>query len=87
MQGFAANITKLAMRQLHEELADYPAQLLAQVHDEIVVRVEKDAVSEVTDLVKRVMSGVQDTHGRPILGEIPLVVSAASGPSWAEAKK
>jgi len=87
VQGFAANITKLAMRQLHEELADYPAQLLAQVHDEIVVRVEKDAEGEVTELMKRVMSGVQDTNGRPILGEIPLVVSAATGPSWAEAKK
>ena len=47
VQGFAANITKLAMRQLHVELAELPAQILAQVHDEIVVRVHKSALDEV----------------------------------------
>ena len=87
VQGFAANITKLAMQQLNTELAELPAQILAQVHDEIVVRVHKSAAPEVLDTVQRVMSGITDLNGEPILGEIPLVVSAASGPSWAEAKQ
>jgi DNA polymerase-1 len=87
VQGFAANITKMAMRQLHLELTEFPAQILAQVHDEIVVRVDETAVDGVMACVQRVMSGITDEHGRPILGEIPLVVSAACGPSWAEAKQ
>ena len=87
VQGFAANITKLAMRQLHVELAELPAQILAQVHDEIVVRVHKSAFDEVLPTVTRVMSGITDLNGEPILGEIPLVVTSSSGPSWAEAKQ
>ena len=87
VQGFAANITKMAMRQLNVELAEFPAQILAQVHDEIVVRVHKTAVDDVLGTVQRVMSGIADVDGAPILGEIPLVVSAACGPSWAEAKQ
>ena len=87
VQGFAGNIAKSAMRQLHVDLATFPAQLVAQVHDEIIVRVEKQAAPEVLEVVQRVMSGVQDVNGEPILGEIPLVVSAATGQSWAEAKQ
>ena len=87
VQGFAANITKMAMRQLHVELAELPAQILAQVHDEIVVRTHKSAVDLVLDTVQGVMSGITGLNGEPILGEIPLVVSAACGPSWAEAKQ
>lgn len=87
IQGFASSITKMAMRQLLVELRPYPAEMLAQVHDEIVVRVEQDAAPEVMALVERVMSGVCDPFNEtPILGSIPLVVSASSGPSWAEAK-
>ena len=86
VQGFASNITKLAMLDLYEQLQPYPAQMLAQVHDEIVVRVEKDALPEVQGLVERVMTGVLGPAGGPILGEIPLVASAAFGASWAEAK-
>ena len=88
VQGFASNITKIAMRDLYQELRPYPAQMVAQVHDEIIVRVREDAASEVQDLVKRVMEGVVDpVGGGPILGEIPLVASASHGGSWAEAKQ
>jgi DNA polymerase-1 len=87
IQGFASSITKLAMRDLLEELRPYPANMLAQVHDEIVVRVDEDAAEEVKPLVERVMSGVcEPFNGTPILGDIPLLVSASSGHSWAEAK-
>jgi DNA polymerase-1 len=87
VQGLASNITKIAMRDLKDQLVPYPAYMVMQVHDEIVVRVKEEAKDEVLDLTKRVMEGVRhpDT-GEPILGEIPLVVSAASGLSWAAAK-
>ena len=86
VQGFAANIAKTAMRELHAQLKPYPAKIVAQVHDEIIVRVEDCAGSEALEVTQRVMSGVKNEHGEPILGEIPLVVSAATGQSWAEAK-
>ena len=86
VQGFASNITKLAMLDLHSALREYPAQMLVQVHDEIVVRVEQDASEEVLGLVEGVMGGVLDPQGGPILGEIPLIASASTGKSWAAAK-
>ena len=61
--------------------------MLAQVHDEIVVMVNHDCLEEVQTLVEGVMSGVQNPDDdTPILGEVPLVVSAAHGPTWADAK-
>ena len=86
VQGFASNITKLAMISLHQALREYPAQMLVQVHDEIVVRTTEEAAEEVLELVERVMSGVLDPTGGPILGEIPLIASASTGKSWADAK-
>lgn len=87
VQGLASNITKLAMLELRQQLASYPAQMVVQVHDEIVIRCRQDAQDEVLSVTKRVMEGVKDPRtGDPILGEIPLVVSAATGPSWAAAK-
>ena len=85
-QGFAAYITKLAMVELHDTLPK-GATMIAQVHDEIIVIADDDVVEEAEQITKRVMEGVLDpTNGTPILGTVPLVVSAATGDSWAEAK-
>ena len=86
VQGFAAYIMKVAMLNLYSPLQRYPAQLLAQVHDEIIVQTEEDTVDEVRDLISRSLGGVLDHQGQPILGEIPLVVSIGVGSSWAAAK-
>ena len=86
IQGFASYITKMAMLRLDEVLADYPAHMVGQVHDEIIFRVWKTRVDEVLPLVVRTMSDIRGTDGQPILGDIPLVVSAETGYTWAEAK-
>lgn len=86
VQGFASNITKLAMLALDKSLPP-EARMLAQVHDEIVFRVREDSVDSVLPLVTRIMGGiVHPETGDAILGEIPLVASAATGNSWAQAK-
>lgn len=86
VQGFAANITKLAMMRLAPELAGYPAQMILQVHDEIIVRVREDVVDDVMPVVEAAMSGVLNPSGAPILGDIPLIVSVKAGYTWAAAK-
>jgi DNA polymerase-1 len=86
VQGFASNITKLAMLDLDVELPPY-TDMLAQVHDEIVFQTDEDRADEQVKLIATVMGGI--THpdtGKSILGEIPLVASAAVGASWAAAK-
>ena len=86
VQGFASNITKLAMLALSEALPS-SAQMLAQVHDEIVIQEDGDVAEQTLSLVREIMGGIAhpDT-GQPILGKIPLVASASTGRSWAEAK-
>jgi DNA polymerase-1 len=86
IQGFASYITKLAMLRLAAVLPEYDSQMVVQVHDEIVIRTPERWVDEVLSLARSTMSDIRGTDGQPILGAIPLVVSAGTGYTWAEAK-
>ena len=87
VQGFAANITKIAMINLFKVLDPDQAKMLVQVHDEIVFRVRADCVESVQAQVEETMAGVVDPrNGKPIIGVVPLVASAKAGNSWASAK-
>jgi len=86
IQGFASYITKMAMWDLYFSLDPDVAHMVVQVHDEIVLRVRKSRVDEVLPLVTSTMSSIRGTDGQPILGDIPLLVSAETGYTWAEAK-
>ena len=86
IQGYASYITKMAMKDLAPILKEYPARMVVQVHDEIVVSVDEKWVSEVQPLVVSTMGGIRGMDGQPILGDIPLIASAGVGYSWAKAK-
>ena len=81
VQGTAADLMKLAMIRLHQELAnhDLPARLLLQVHDELILEVSRKATKEVGAIVKAVMEGVAQLR-------VPLRVDIGTGSSWAAAK-
>ena len=85
-QGFASYITKLAMVGLHDSLPE-GSQMIAQVHDEIIVIADDDVADEAEKVTKYVMEHVLDPlQGAPILGGVPLVASASQGDTWAAAK-
>lgn len=77
VQGSAADIIKLAMltveRRLREE--DRPARLLLQVHDELVLEVERSSVRQVARILIHEMEGAY-----PLL--VPLRVDAKTGEDW-----
>ena len=79
MQGTAADIIKLAMRQVMEKLVEGPfgAQLLLQVHDELDLSDPVQEVEEVSALVKEVLESV-------VRLSVPLVADVSSGRNWAE---
>ena len=81
IQGTAADIIKLAMIRVENALREkFPqAQLLLQVHDELIVECPEDIASQVAELVSREMQQVASL-------EIPLVAEAKWGGSWYEAK-
>ncbi len=79
IQGSAADITKLAMIELHDTLADRGSsgRLLLQVHDELLLEVPIDELDELAPLVRRDMCGAADL-------EVELEVDLSAGPKWAE---
>ena len=80
VQGSAADICKKAMIDVYNELNSRGAQLLVQVHDELVVMVKDDQVDELQPLLISAMGDGVVYEG------IPLKVSCHSASSWAEAK-
>ena len=80
MQGTAADIIKLAMRRVQDELVarDLGTRLMLQVHDELDLSVPESEVEEVSDLLTSVMESVVELS-------VPLLVDVSAGANWAEA--
>ena len=78
LQGSAADLIKLAMIRLDEELRarGLRSRILLQVHDELNLNVPLEELDEVTYLVRTVMEGVW-----PEL-RVPLEVSVGHGENW-----
>ena len=80
MQGSAADIIKLAMREVMDRLqADgFAAELMLQVHDELDFSAPPDEVERLSAMVSEVMEGVVEL-------KVPLLVDVTAGKDWAEA--
>ena len=81
LQGSAADLIKMAMINLHSVLEQLPyyAKMLLQVHDELVLEVDEAHVEEVKNILTKQMEEVMTL-------KIPLVVDAAIGHNWLDAK-
>ncbi len=83
IQGTAADIIKIAMKQvddmLEKEFAG-KARLLLQVHDELIVEAKKDAAEEAGKRMKEVMENAVDIS-------VPLLVTVSSGTRWGSLEK
>jgi DNA polymerase I len=77
LQGTAADLIKLAMIRIARELRERKlrAQMVLQVHDELVFDVPREEVDEVRDLVKQAMERVIDL-------KVPVVAEVGVGPNW-----
>ncbi len=79
LQGAAADLIKLAMIRIDEQLRGKQAKMLLQVHDELVLEAPPEEVEEVSALVKSAMEGVKKL-------EVPLLVDIGAGENWRDAK-
>jgi DNA polymerase-1 len=79
IQGTAADIIKIAMIRLHDELHNrgLSCKMILQVHDELVLEVPDGEVALVGDLVKTVMEGAYNL-------DAPLTVELKTGSHWGE---
>ncbi|MDQ6766764.1 MAG: DNA polymerase I [Candidatus Eremiobacteraeota bacterium] len=80
-QGSAADLIKLAMVRVAESFATSGtrAQLLLQVHDELIFDVPPNDLADVRAQVKQAME-----HAMPL--SVPIVVDFKAGPNWAAAE-
>ncbi|MDO4568465.1 MAG: DNA polymerase I [Clostridia bacterium] len=81
IQGTAADIIKLAMVRVYDELAagGFGARLVLQVHDELIIECPVEEVSAVSELLRRCMESACELR-------VPLVAQVSSGKSWYDAK-
>ena len=80
IQGTAADIIKLAMIRVEQRLAaeGLQAQLVLQVHDELIVECPQGEADTVAKLLTQEMEGVAQLS-------VPLTAEAKVGRTWAEA--
>ena len=82
IQGTAADVIRRAMIRMDDAIADLPATMLLQVHDELLFEVEKGAEDSLIAAAREVMEGA----AMPAVAlSVPLEVDAGQGINWAEA--
>lgn len=81
LQGSAADIIKLAMIRLDEQLEEknLEARMVMQVHDELILETPMDEIDAVKKLVRDVMENVYPLS-------VPLEVEVSDGRNWKETK-
>ncbi len=81
IQGTAADILKMAMIKLQEEIdkQNLNSKMLVQVHDELVFEVPNNEVEIMTKLIKDIMENIYEL-------KVPLKVDIEYGKNWYEAK-
>jgi DNA polymerase-1 len=84
LQGSAADIIRRAMVRIEPELAlaKLNAQMLLQVHDELIFEVPEKEVADTIPIVKSVM---QDAPQPAVSLHVPLQVDARAADNWDEA--
>ena len=81
IQGSSADIIKLAMVELHKKIKNQQlaANIILQVHDELVLEVDPLLSKDMTKIVK-------DTMENAVQLNVPLLVETGLGANWMEAK-
>lgn len=81
IQGSAADILKLAMNKIYEEIKkqNIDAILIAQIHDELIFEVEDNKVNDVITKITKIMSNFTKL-------KVPLLINTSIGDNWFELK-
>jgi DNA polymerase-1 len=78
IQGASADIAKLALGYVREELEGFDARLINCIHDEFVVECDEGISAEVSERAKKAMLRA----GEEILNKVPVEVEVAVSREW-----
>lgn len=79
IQGTAADIIKIAMVNLDKKLQGFDADIVMQVHDELLIESKTKIAGNIFEIVK-------DTMENSVKFSIPLTVNIKTADNWLEAK-
>jgi DNA polymerase I len=79
IQGSSADIIKIAMAKLHEILRSHQANLLLQVHDELIFEMPPEEWESLKPQIKSTMETAVQLS-------VPLLVEINAGKNWMETK-
>ena len=82
IQGTAADVIRRAMIRMPKAIQDIPAQMLLQVHDELLFEVDEGAVDALIKTATDIMENASDPA---VKLDVKLTVDAGTGQNWAEA--
>lgn len=80
IQGGAADIIKMAMRRVDEELKNggFQTQMLLQVHDELIFEAPENEVESVSEIIRNTMQNI-------VSYDIPFIAELGTGNNWTDA--
>jgi DNA polymerase I len=79
VQGSCADMLKLALIAIHQNLDPEQAKLVSTVHDEVITIARNDAL----EATKAVVTNAMESAGTTVFGErIPFLVAVKSGGNW-----
>jgi DNA polymerase I len=78
IQGSAADIIKIAMIRIHDQLNGFKSRMILQVHDELVFEIHESEIDEMSRMIKKEMEAAWKLT-------VPLRVDIGTGRNWAEA--
>lgn len=76
VQATAADILKLALRRIHQNLITMQSQLVSTVHDEVIIETHANEVRDVASIVAKAFDG--------LLEGVELVLEVYVGERWAD---
>ena len=81
IQGTAADIIKIAMVNIYNELKNkqLKTEMILQIHDELIFEAEMSEVEVLEDIIKSKMTD------KTLLSDVPLVINIGKGKNWDEA--
>lgn len=85
VQGFASDLTVLAMTILHEKLDPTQARLIGNVHDSIILEAKDEHAEEIGALVKHTMEHLPIKRIFGYKMTVPIEAEVSIGQHWGEA--
>ena len=77
IQGTAADMIKMAMIKIFEQVKDDDVKMLLQVHDELIFEIKENKAQDMGEKIKNIMENI-------IKLEVPVIVDLAIGDNWGE---